>query len=117
MCAMFGLRWSARPWVLSNEIQAAGSLWIIMTYYMTLLIGWLRPYLSLFIDPYCWMVVSIPRISLFMYSIMDGCAHTTCHVSDISVLFVLVGILTTVFSVERALIKNFTPPSLSDLML
>ena len=48
-----------------------------MTYCMTLLIGWLRPYLSLFVDPYCWMDASIPRISVLTWSIMDGCAHTT----------------------------------------
>ena len=40
------------------------------------LIGWLRPYLSLFIDPY-WMAVSMPWILAIVYSIMDGYAHTT----------------------------------------
>ena len=95
---LFGSRWSARPWVLSDEIQAAGSLWITMTYYMTLLIGWLRPYLSLFFDPFCWMAVSIPRISLFMYSIMDGYAHATYHVLEISIVFVLTGFLIAVFA-------------------
>ena len=84
---------------------------------MTLLIGWMRPYLSLLVDPYYYMVASIPWISLFMYSFMDGCAHTTYHVSEISVVFVLIGLPTEVFSVERILIKHFTPPSLSDLML
>ena len=58
---------------------------------------WLRPYLSLFVDPYYWMAMSIPRISLFMYSIMDGCTHATCHVSDVSVVFVLAGFPTVVF--------------------
>ena len=71
-------------------IQAVGSLWIIMTYYMTLLIGWLQPYLSLLVNPYfagwlrpylgsqffytlLWMVVPIPHIlyqgyQLYFYS-------------------------------------------------
>ena len=88
-----------------------------MTCCITLLIGWLWPYLSLFVDPYYWMAVSIPRISVFMYSIMDGCAHTTCScIRDIS------GIRNCRFSdndvwLERVLIKHFAPPSPSDLML
>ena len=63
------------------------------------------------------MDASIPWISVFVHFIMDGCAHTTYHVSEISVVFVFVGLSTTLFSVERVLIKHFTPPSLSDLML
>ena len=42
------------------NIQAMGSLWIIMIYYMNHLIGWLRPYLSLLVGPY----------------LLDGCVHT-----------------------------------------
>ena len=59
-CTLFGSRWSARPWILYDKIQAADSLWIIMIDYMTHLIGWLRPYLSLLVDP----------------SLLDGCVHT-----------------------------------------
>ena len=80
------------------------------------LIGWLRPYLSLFIDPY-WMAASMPWIWILVYSIMDGYAHTTYHVSKILVVFVFSGLPIAVFSVGHVLIKNFTPPSLSDLML
>ena len=88
-----------------------------MTHYMTLLIGWLRPYLSLLVDPYFagWLRPYLG--SRFVYFIMDGCAHTRYHVPQISVVFVIAGLLMTVFSVERVLIKHFTPPSLSDLML
>ena len=57
---LFESRWSARPWIFSDEIQATDSLWIIMIDYMTHLIGWLRPYLSLLVDP----------------SLLDGCVHT-----------------------------------------
>ena len=46
--------------ILFDKIQVANSLWIIMIDYMTHLIGWLRPYPSLLIDP----------------SLMDGCVHT-----------------------------------------
>ena len=56
-CTLFGSRWSARPWIVSVVIQAA-----IVDYYHYVydsLIGWLRPYLSLFI-----------------WSSLDGCAHT-----------------------------------------
>ena len=42
------------------KIQAADSLWIIMIYYMTHLIGWLQPYLSLLVGPY----------------LLYGCVHT-----------------------------------------
>ena len=73
-CTMFGSRWSARPCILSVGIQAAD----FVDYYDWLrdsLTGWLRPYLSLFIDPH-WMAVSIPWIWIIVYSVMDGCAHT-----------------------------------------
>ena len=40
------------------------------------LTGWMRPYLSLFIDPH-WMAASIPWIWIIIFSVMDGCAHTT----------------------------------------
>ena len=88
-----------------------------MTYYMTLLIGWLRPYLSLLVNPYFaeWLCPYLG--SNFVHFIMDGCTHTTYHVSEISVVFVLAGLPMEVFSVERVLIKHFTPPSLLDLML
>ena len=88
-----------------------------MTYCMTLLIGWLRPYLSLFIDPSYWMVVSIPRISIFIYSIMDGYAHA--HDSCIIDISCICNFMSSDSGVwfERVLIKHFTPPSLSDFML
>ena len=41
-------------------IQVVDYLWIIIMYYMTHSIGWLRPYLSLLVDPY----------------LLDGCVHT-----------------------------------------
>ena len=72
--------------------------------------------MSLLVDPYL-LDGRIRTMDLCLINyIMDGCAHTTCHVSDISVVFfrrfsdssVLVG---------HILIKNFTPPSLLDLML
>ena len=59
-CTLFRSIWSARPHVLSNKIHDVDSLWIIMTSYMTHLIGWLWPYLSLLVDP----------------SLLDGCIHT-----------------------------------------
>ena len=37
---------------------------------------WLRPNLSLFIDPH-WMAASMPWIWIIVYFVMDGCAHTT----------------------------------------
>ena len=40
-------------------IHAADYLWIISMCYMTHLIGWFRPYLSLLVDP----------------SLLDGCVH------------------------------------------
>ena len=84
---------------------------------MNLLIGWLRPYLSLFVDPYYWMDVSIPRVSIFIHSIMDGYAHTICScIRDISCIrnwrFSDSGVW-----FERILIKHFAPPSPLDLML
>ena len=48
---------------------------------MNILIGWLRPYLSLFVDPYCWMAAPIPHI----------------HVSEILVVFVHAGLPRVVF--------------------
>ena len=80
------------------------------------LIGWMRPYLSLFIDLY-WMAVSIPWIPVIVHSIMDGCTHTTYHVFEILVVFVYAGFPTVVFSVGHVLIKHFTPLSLSGLIL
>ena len=80
------------------------------------MIGWLRPYLSLFIDPF-WMAASIPWILIIVYFVMDGCAHTTYHVFEISVVLVYTGFPTAVFSVGHVLIKHFTPLSLSGLML
>ena len=80
------------------------------------LIGWLRPYLSLIVDPF-WMATSIPWILIIVYSIMDGCAHTTYHVFEISVVFIFAGFSMAVFSVGHVLIKHFTPPSLLGLML
>ena len=59
-CTLFRSRWSTRPWILFDKIQVANSLWIIMIDYMTHLIGWLRPYLSL----------------LFYPSFLDGCVYT-----------------------------------------
>ena len=101
----------------ADEIQAAGSLWIIMTYCMTLLIGWLRPYLSLFIDPY-FLDGCVHTLDLSFYALSYGWPRP-CHIScirDISC------ICTHRFSdssvwVKRILIKHFTPPSLSELML
>ena len=81
-------------------------------YFMTHSIRWLRPYLSLFIDPF-WMAASIPWILIIVYSIMDGCTHTTYHVFEISVVFFYAGFPMVVFSVGHVLIKNFTPLSLS----
>ena len=80
------------------------------------LIGWLRPYLSLLIDPF-WMAASIPWILIIVYSIMDGCAHTTYHVFEISVVLFYVGFPTVVFLVGHVLVNHFTPLSLSGLML
>ena len=67
-----------------RNIQATSSLWIVMIYYMNHSIGWLRPYLSLLVDPY----------------LLDGCIHTLdpgyctlyygwlrpCHISCIKVI-------------------------------
>ena len=39
------------------------------------------------------------------------------HVSEISVVFIYVGFSMAVFSVGHVLVKNFTPLSLSGLML
>ena len=64
------------------------------------LIGWLRPHLSLFIDP-LWVAASMPWISIIVYSIMDGYAHTThiYHVSETLVVLHSAGFPMAVFSV------------------
>ena len=73
-----------KTWILFDEIQAASSLWIIMNCSMTLLIGWMRPYLSLLVDPFftgwlcpylgsrflytlLWMAAPIPHIMYQRY--------------------------------------------------
>ena len=88
-----------------------------MIYYMNLLIRWLRPYLSLLVDPYFrdGYVHTLDLIVLVLF--MDGYAHTTYRVSEKSVVFVLTVFLTALFSLGRILINHFTPPSLLDLML
>ena len=72
-CTLFGLRWTTRPWILSVGIQVA-ILWIIM------IITWLIH----------WMATTMPESTyrssvdgcvhtldlVFMYSAMDGYAHT-----------------------------------------
>ena len=74
--------------------------------------GWLRPYLSLLIDPH-WMAVPIPWIWIIVYSVSDGCAHiayTSCtwDISFISLRrFSNDGV-----SVGHVLVKHFTPLSL-----
>ena len=110
-CTLSGSRWSARPWVWSDGIQATD----FVDYHDWLhdsLIGWLWPYLILLVDPY-WMAASIPWILIIVYSIMDGYANTTYHVFEISVVFVYTGFPMVVFSVGHILIKHFTPLSLS----
>ena len=60
------------------------------------LIGWLRPYLSLFSDLYCWMAACIP-ISQFLYTLLWMAAPMPhVHVSEISVVFVIAGSPTAV---------------------
>ena len=69
------------PGLFLINIQAASSLWIIMIYYMTLLIGWLRPYLSLLVDPYFsgWMR---PYLGSHHFSTFYGWLHPY-HISCI----------------------------------
>ena len=93
-CTFFGSRWSARPWIVFVVIQAA-----IVYYYHYVhdsLIGWLRPYLILFI-----------------WSSLDGWAHTayTSCTWDISSIF-LRRFSDGGASVEYVLVKHFTPLSL-----
>ena len=81
------------------------------------LIGWLQPYLSLFIDPH-WMAASIPLMWIIVYSVMDATPIPHIyHVSEISVVFLYPGFPTAVFSVGHVLVKHFTLLSLSSLML
>ena len=78
------------------------------------------------------MVATIPD-SIYRSS-LDGYIHTLdldycilcygwlrpCHiyhVFEISVILLYVGFLTAVFSIGHVLVNNFTPPSLSGLML
>ena len=58
--------------LLRSRLRFCGLLWSLHDSYT----GWLRPCLSLLIAPY-WMAAPIPWIQIFMYSVMDGCAHTT----------------------------------------
>ena len=109
-CTSFRSKWSAIPWVLFNGIQAVDFVYY-HDWLHDSLIGWLRPHLSLLIDPF-WMVASIPWILIIVYFIMDGCTHTTYHVFEISVVFFYVGFPTEVFSFVHVLIR-ISPLSLS----
>ena len=61
----------------------------------------------------------MPWIWIIVYSVMDGCPHTThiYHVFEISVVLVYIGFPMAVVLVGHVLINNFTPLSLSGLML
>ena len=64
------------------------------------LIGWLRPYLSLFVDLCYWMAASIPR-SQFLYTLLWMVAPMPHdHASEISVVFVIAGFPTIVFGLN-----------------
>ena len=82
---------------------------------MTLLIEWMQPYLSLFDDPSYWMATPIPRILCTLLWMVAPIPHI--HVSEILVVLVLAGLPTTTFCFGNVLIKHFTPPSLSGLMI
>ena len=58
--------------LLRSRLWFFGLLWSLHDSFT----GWMRPCLSLLIDPY-WMAAPIPWIWIFMYSAMDGYAHTT----------------------------------------
>ena len=111
-CAVFGLRWSTRPWIVSVVIRAT-SLWIIMIIYMThlldgcdhtwvylsILTGWLCPCLgSGLLYTLLWMAAPIPHIY---------------HVFETSFVLLHTGFPKAEFSVGHVLVKHFTPLSLS----